>query len=175
MDAINCLMTRRSVRTFLDKKISEKDIETILKAGIEGPTALNKQDIHISAITNKDWLNKMENVIKDALHSDGYKLGYHAPLFIVISGDKNNWLTIRNGGAITENVLLCAHALGLGSVWINQLNTPEVQDREDYKELLKEARIPANYEVVASVAIGYNASNEPVSKPRKPGLTTILK
>ena len=62
MDAINCLMTRRSVRTFLDKKISEKDIETILKAGIEGPTALNKQDIHISAITNKDWLNKMENV-----------------------------------------------------------------------------------------------------------------
>ena len=65
-------------------------------------------------------------------------------------------------------------ALGLGSVWINQLGEPELYHDEEFLKLLKEAGLPEGYRVIGSAAIGY-PKNIPEAKERKTGNLTFLK
>lgn len=175
MEAIECLLTRRSVREYLDKEVKQEDIETILKCASFAPSAMNNQSWHFSVITNKDWLNKMSSVIAKFMGRDSYHVTYHAPVLIIVSDKVSDRLIYEHDGSCAlENILLSAHALGLGSVWINQLGEPELYDNKEFISLLKEAGVPEGYRVVGSAAIGY-AKNVPNAKERKGDNVTYLK
>ena len=59
MNTIEAIMTRTSVRKYTDKKISDEDLKTILRAGMSGPSAVNKRDWSFIVVRDKDILNKM--------------------------------------------------------------------------------------------------------------------
>ena len=115
---IENIMTRTSIRQFTDQTISADTIETLLRAGMAAPTAVNKQPWHFVAVTSKDKLEEM------AINNPNARMLEQAPLTIVVCGDMQKALEgevralwVQDCSAATENILLAAHGLGLGAVW----------------------------------------------------------
>ncbi len=174
MEAIECLLTRRSVREFLDKEVNQEDLDIILKCASFAPSAMNNQSWHFSVVTNKEWLNKMSQIIAKFMNRETYHVTYHAPVLIIVSDKRDNLIYEHDGSCALENIFLSAHALGLGSVWINQLGEPGLYSNPEFLNLLKEAGVPDGYKVVGSAAIGY-LKNIPEAKKRVQGNVTYLK
>lgn len=116
--AINNIMSRTSIRQYTNEPVSKSDIETMLRAGMAAPTAVNKQPWHFVVVTNREQLNAL------AAANPGTGMAAKAPLAIVVCGDMQKTLSgvgqgfwVQDCSAATENILLAANALGLGAVW----------------------------------------------------------
>lgn len=116
--AVNNIMTRTSIRAYQDKPVDEKTLEVLLRAAMAAPTAKNKQPWKFVVIKDKSMLQQ----IADSMST--MKMAAYAPLAIVVCGDLNEALPgegqaywVQDASAATENLLLAAHALGLGAVW----------------------------------------------------------
>jgi len=116
MDTIEAIMTRRSIRKFSDKVISEDLIKTLLEAAMQAPSAGNQQPWHFIIIREK-------KIFKEIQKFHPYsKMLDEASVAILICGDlnlekhKNYWIIDCSNAA--ENILLAAHSLGLGAVWL---------------------------------------------------------
>lgn len=146
MEVIN---NRRSVRKFLDKKISEEQIERLLRAAMQAPTAGNGQCWEFVVVTDKDVLSKLS---KSGQYTKPLET---ATLGIVVIGNKNIarfpefWE--QDCAAATENILLEATYLGLGSVWMG------VAPNEDKIEAVSKVIALNQDEIypVSMIAIGY--------------------
>lgn len=111
--AIENILTRTSIRKYQDRAIEAGKIDTLLRAAMAAPTAVNKQPWHFVVVTDKQKIAQL----------GGDRFG-KAPLAIVVCGDMEKALQgpgrdfwIQDVSAATENLLLAAHALGLGAVW----------------------------------------------------------
>lgn len=120
MDVIDALMTRKSIRRYLDKPISDEQILTMLKAGLSAPSAHNRRPYRFLVVKDP--------AVKEALGKTTIygKMLPTAPVIIVVLGDsevqKHHDLLLNDCSAATENILLAAHGLGLGAVWVGILN-----------------------------------------------------
>lgn len=116
---INNILTRTSDRMFdPSKEIDPDDMETILQAAMAAPTAVNRQPWQFVVVTNRDLLRQL------AAELPYCRMANEAAAAIVVCGDKSRFLEgedselwIQDVSAASENILLAAHALGLGSVW----------------------------------------------------------
>lgn len=116
MELKECLLNRRSCRSFLDKEVSKEDIEYLLHASMSGPSAMNSCPWEIYVITSKRTLEALKSVSRYS--------GYDAPMALVIACNMNKTLSgankdfwIEDLSSATENILLAATDKGLGSVW----------------------------------------------------------
>ena len=116
--AIDNIMTRTSIRAYKDTPVEKEKIDTLLKAGMAAPTAKNKQPWHFIVVTDKAKLNTIAEITPNA------KMAAGAPLAIVVCGDMSKAMEgegqamwVQDASAATENILLAAHAIGLGAVW----------------------------------------------------------
>ncbi len=114
---IENIMTRTSVRKYDGRSISRDTLETLVKAGMAAPTAMNKQPWAFVVVTERELLDSLESV-------HPYSNLATAAAAIVVCGDMKNTIEgdgreywVQDCSAATENVLLAAHALGLGAVW----------------------------------------------------------
>lgn len=116
--ALECIMTRSSVRAYTDQPVDSADVEKMLRAAMAAPSAMNKQPWRFVVINDRGVLD----TIASKLHNAG--MAAHAPLAILVCGDmadtiegegRDYW--IEDTSASSENLLLAAHALGLGGVW----------------------------------------------------------
>lgn len=155
------IMTRTSVRAYTDETVSADTIETLLRAGMAAPTAVNKQPWHFVAITDRQKLDSI------AIANPNAGMARKAPLAIVVCGDLKKALEgqaqaywVQDCSAATENILLAAHALGLGAVWTGLYPT---EDRvKAVSELLK---LPETIVPLCAIVIGHPAeSPEPKDK-----------
>ncbi|MBR1712245.1 MAG: nitroreductase family protein [Alloprevotella sp.] len=162
---IESIMTRTSVRQYQNRTLSADTIEILLRAGMAAPTARNCQPWHFVLITGKDVLEALGGRSKDA------------PLAIAVCGDMTKALEgeareywVLDCSAATENILLAAHALGLGAVW--QGVYPIQQRVEQVSQLLKlpETLVPLNV-----IAIGYPGEAPAPKDKWKPENVTIRK
>jgi nitroreductase len=117
MNVIDAILTRKSIRKYTDKEISQKDLETILKAGQAGPTAVNKRDWQFLVVNDKTLLKKMAGFLGHIVCSPLLE----AKLAIIVLGDANLsagdfWEV--DGSIAAQNMILAAHELGIGSCWI---------------------------------------------------------
>lgn len=115
MDAIETIFTRKSVRQFTDKEIEQDKLDTLLKAAMSAPSGVNRQPWHFVIVKSK------ENKDKVISHMPFGK--YKSPIIIVPcvkdlqTVPLNHDLAYCDLSAASENILLSAHALGLGAVW----------------------------------------------------------
>jgi len=148
MDAIEAIMTRRSIRKYTSKKVSEEQIKTILEAAMTAPSARNEQPWHFIVVKDKELLNKITEVNPYA------ESAKEASVAIVLYADLN--LEQSKGRAVQdccicgENILLAAHALGLGAVW-----TALHPDEERVEKARKLFNIPQNVIPLCIITIGY--------------------
>ncbi|HZW04895.1 MAG TPA: nitroreductase family protein [Anaerolineaceae bacterium] len=147
MDAIETILTRRSIRSFTAQPVARADLETLLRAAMAAPSAGTARPWHFVVITDRTRLDAIA-----AEHSSAHML-LEAPLAILVCADltqtrPDRWM--QDCSAATQNLLLAAHALGLGAVWIG------VQPVAERIALAKRtAALPEPIEPVAIVAVGY--------------------
>ena len=117
-NAIETLMTRTSIRSFTDRPVSADTIEMLLRAGMAAPTAVNKQPWHFVVITDRAKLDELGGNGRQS------QMWQESTLAIAVCGNMEKALEgpaqafwIQDCSAATENILLAAHALGLGAVW----------------------------------------------------------
>ena len=112
------IATRTSIRAYTEELVEQVKIEKMLKAAMAAPTAMNKQPWHFVVVTDKDQLKALSQTSPYA------GMVAKAPLAIIVCGDmlkaiegggRDFW--IQDASAATQNLLLAAHAMGLGAVW----------------------------------------------------------
>ena len=159
------ILTRRSVRSYLPQQVSDADLDKVLMAGLYAPTAKNNQKPVMVAVRDKetrDQLSKINAKIM-GVETDPF---YGAPCVIVVLADPEFPTWIDDGSLVMGNLLNAAHAIGLGSCWINRAR--EYYDTAEGKELLKKWGVPETYRGVGNCILGY-AEEEPAPKDRLDG------
>jgi len=148
--AIENIMTRTSIRKYKDQPVEQEKIDIMLKAAMAAPTAVNLQPWHFIVIDDKNTLKLLSGQQPN-----------NAPLMIAVCGDTNKttmpdgkgklpdfW--VQDVSAATENLLLAAHAQGLGAVW-----TSVYPVMERVAEVANVLNCPENIIPLAVVRIGY--------------------
>lgn len=151
MELKDALLVRRSVRKFTEEKVSDEMIAELMHAAMSGPSACNKKPWVFYAVSNPELLEK--------LHFASRFTNINAPFAIIVCGDMKNALPmqladfwVQDCSAATENILLRAVDLGLGSVWCGIY--PQKVPQKKVKEILglPDKHIPLNI-----IYIGYPA------------------
>lgn len=155
------IMSRTSVRSFLDQPIEPKKVDMLLHAGMAAPSACNKHPWHFAVIDDRKLLDQIPHFSPYA------SMVKEAPLAIVVCGDLSKTLNgieqefwIQDCAAATENILLMAHALNLGAVWTALY---PLEDR--YNRMQNLLGLPSNLIPLNTIVIGH-PKNLPAPKDK---------
>lgn len=154
MDFFNVVNNRFSNRKYLDKQISDDDLNKILNVGMQAPIGRGKyDDMHITVIQNKDLLNEISNLSENSAF-------YSAPTLIIISArDDGHGLCFENSACVAENMLLGATALGLGSIYLNL-----VIGLIKNSDVLDKLNLTDGFVPIVCVGVGYIDGNTNIKK-----------
>ena len=154
MDTLETIFSRRSIRKFKDQPISDQQVGTQLKAGMQAPSARNAQPWHLVVISDRKILDQIPEIHP---HS---KMLREASLAIAVCGERaleeNPEYINQDCAAVTQNILLAAHALGLGAVWLGVY--PREKRVQGLRALLG---IPQSVLPIALIALGHPAEELP--------------
>jgi nitroreductase len=161
---LQALKERRSVRKYKADMVPQELIDQVIDAGLYAASGHGTQEVIIVAVTNKEVRDKLAKMNREILgtNSDSF---YGAPVVLVVLGPKSNKLTPYDGSLVMGNLMQAAHAVGLGSCWINRAK--EEFASEEGKQLLKEWGIEGEYEGVGHCILGYADGPVPQAAPRK--------
>ncbi|MBQ8394704.1 MAG: nitroreductase family protein [Clostridia bacterium] len=165
MDTMQALLTRASVKKYKSDQVPKELIDQIIVAGLRAPSGLNKQAPIILAVTNKEVRDELSrlNAGKDPFfRADPF---YNAPCVLVVLADKSVPTHVYDGSLVMENLLLAAHALGLGACWIHRAK--ETFELPEGKALLAKLGVEGEYEGIGNCIIGYPEGELPTIKPIK--------
>ena len=160
MDTLKAIQTRRSIRKYIERSVEKEKVEILLRAAMAAPSAGNQQPWDFIAITQKEIINRVSRAHRYAKLLEG------APLCIIVCGNtlKERTTTSRLRkvfprkskywvlacAAATENILLSAHAMGLGAVWIGIY--PE---QKCMRYISRIFGLPKIIKPMAAISIGY--------------------
>jgi nitroreductase len=150
VDTLQAIHTRRSIRKYLDKPVPQELVQKLLAAAMQAPSARNQQPWQFVVIDDRSILTKIAELMPTAA------MASKAPLAILVCGDldleRSEGYWVVDCAAAVENMLLAAHALGLGAVWCG------VYPREPRMEGLKRLiGLPENVIAHSLVVVGYPA------------------
>ena len=158
------LLTRRSIRKYQPRQVTDAELDAVLEAGLYAPTGKNNQKPVMVAVRDKetrDQLSRMNAAVM-GVDSDPF---YSAPCVIVVLADPEFPTWRDDGSLVMGNLMNAAHALGLGSCWINRAR--EEFDSEEGKQLLKSLGVTGDYEGIGHCILGWAKDPAPAAKPRK--------
>ena len=150
---IDAILKRRSIRRYSGETVNKSDIQLMLKAGMYAPSARNEQPWHFLVINERALLSRITEIHPYASMLPG------AELAILVCGDEN--LELSKGywsvdcAAATQNILLAAHALGLGAVWLGVY--PRKERQKGIRELFN---LPDHIHPFSLVSVGYPAEEK---------------
>ena len=170
-EIIKAMKERRSIRKFKADTPPKADIEQIIEAGLYAANGRGKQAVITIAVTQKE--------LRDKISSDNCAIGgwnadfdpfYGAPVILMVLAQKDCPTCVYetcdyDGSLVMGNMMLAAHSLGLGSIWIHRAK--EESEREDYRELLKALGAEGEWEGIGHCAVGYVDGDYPSAPPRK--------
>lgn len=163
--AIEKMMSRRSVKKYKSDMIPKEAIEEIIKAGTYAANGRGLQSPIIIAVTNKEVRDKLSKLNAEIMGAGDMDPFYNAPVVLIVLADKNCPTHVYDGSLVMGNLMLAAHDLGIGSCWIHRAK--EEFERSEGKEILKSLGIEGEYEGIGHCVLGYADGVEPQAKPRK--------
>ena len=155
--------SRKSVRQYTSEPVSEADIQTILKAAMAAPSAVNFQPWRFVVVTEREQLDAMAEILPYA------KMLRQAPAAIVVCGEtmwmggNENPYWQQDCAAATQNLLLAVEALGLGAVW-----TGVYPNQDLYPKLHNHLNLPSTVQPFCCIPVGHPAGNEQPKDKWKP-------
>jgi len=171
MELNKAILTRRSYRSYKPDAVPKELLEAIAEAGTFAASGMGRQSGRILVVSNKelrDQLMRMNREIMGRTEGDPF---YGAPVVIVVLADKNVATHVYDGALVMGNMMLKAHALGLGCCWIHRAK--EEFESEEGKEILKKLGIEGDYEGIGHLIVGYPDGDEPVARERKADYVTF--
>jgi nitroreductase len=180
MELLEAINTRRSVRSYADTKVDKETIEKLILAATQAPSAMNTQPWAYAVIQDaallKDYSDRAKLFLlksldriplltkyKAAFENPGFNIFYNAQSLVIIFAKAEGLHNAEDCCLAAQNLMLTAHNLGLGTCWIGFarpfLNLPDVKE---------ELRIPADYETVAPIIVGYPQINPPAVPKKSP-------
>lgn len=167
-DIVNAMKERRSIRKFKPDMPGKADLEQIVEAGLYAPCGMGKQAGMIIAVTNKELRDKLaEANRKIGGWKEGFDPFYGAPVVFIVLADKNAFTYVYDGSLVLGNMMLAAHSLGLGSIWIHRAK--EEFEQNEWKQLLSELGVEGDWEGIGHCAVGFIDGDAPAAAPRKAG------
>jgi nitroreductase len=152
LDAIEALRGRRSIRIYEEKPVPKATIEEIIDTARLAPSANNIQPWEFVVVTDPGMRRRIAD-----LTDYGKFIAQAGACVAVFAKDVKHYL--EDGSAATENILVAAHALGLGTCWVAGY-------KKDYAEPIRDLLgVPADFKMVALISLGYPAQKvEPHGK-----------
>ncbi len=158
MDTIEAILTRRSIRKYNISDFPEELLDQILKCAMHAPSANNQQSWEFIIINERKTLDRIPDIHPYA------KMVEDVNVVILVCGNLNNQVSdgywVQDCSAATQNILLSAHALGLGTVWLG------VYPREERMEGLRKLfNLPDHIVPFSLIPVGF--SNEVKNDPKR--------
>ncbi len=160
-EVLRVIRNRKSTRTYQSEQIREDELEAIIEAGIQAPSANNGQPWHFTTIQNKELINHISSKSKELMIETGVEalikiakspvnIFYDAPTVIVVSGKEDVRSAIVDCSAAIENMLIAAESLHIGAVWVGLAKFFFTFEEESAK-----IDRPAGYKPLFAIAVGY--------------------
>lgn len=165
-EVLEAIRTRRSIKKYKPDLPEQALIEQVAQAGTYAASGMNAQSPIILAVTNKALRDRLSALNAAVLGGSGDPF-YGAPAVLVVLADKARPTRIYDGSLVMGNMMLAAHALGLGSCWIHRAK--EVFESDEGKAILEELGVEGEYEGIGNLVLGYADGEAPAAKPRKEG------
>lgn len=171
---IEAIKNRRSSRQFKTEQLSKEHIMAIISCGLSAPSAHDEQPWLFSIVKNKSFLADFNEEAKKGFadspvdvfrvfaKSPEFNIFYDAPLVVFVSGNNDTMfpeamLNRFDCAAATENMLIAAESIGVGSCWIGLAAYGFAGERK--AEFMKKLKIPANYTPFYAVSFGYKRAD----------------
>ena len=181
---IETIYARRSCRSYdVAKSVKKEDLQEIMNAATQAPTAMNTRAWHFAVVSNSEALKSLNAVVRDSVDeatrkriegrsADGsFNFFYNAPTLIIVSCSDSSPYPAADCACALENMFLAATSLGLGTCWINQLTN--ISFEKKVRQLLKKFGVPDENKVYGCCALGYAAS-APAQKAAPPDCVTFV-
>ena len=184
-ETLTVIYNRRSTRLFRDEQIKKEDLDAIVAAGLCAPSANNSQNWHFTVIQNKTMIAKVNAWVVDEISQSGTanlqeaigkgatNIFRNAPTVIVVSSDKKDSFGVINCAAATENMLLAAESLGIGSCWIGMVAILAFSSSASFYARQLEA--PEGYVPHIGITLGYKLPDVSLSPSRKGNLVSYIR
>ena len=163
-EALNNLLTRRSVKTYKSDQIKPEQLEAILEAGMNAPSGMNAQSATMVVLQDEKTIRKVAKLNADVIETDKDTF-YGAPTVIIVFADSDRNTYIEDGSLVMGNLMNAAHAIGVSSCWIHRAK--EVFETKEGKELKEKWGIRESCVGIGNCILGYHLDEYPTAKPRK--------
>lgn len=167
-EIIKAMKERRSIRKFKPDMPPRVDIEQIIEAGLYAANGMGKQAAIIVAVTNRAVRDRIAEANRQIGNwQEGFDPFYGAPVILIVLADKNWANRVYDGSLVMGNLMLAAHSLGLGSIWIHRAK--EEFEQDEWKKLLSDIGVSGEWEGIGHCAVGYFEGDLPKAAKRKDG------
>ena len=167
-ETLKAMKERRSIRKFKPDMPQKEDLEQIVEAGIYAANGRGQQATVTVAVTNKEMRDKISEINRKIGGWDkGFDPFYGAPVILIVLANKNCNTYIYDGSLVMGNMMLAAHSLGLGSIWIHRAK--EEFETEEWRKFLSDLGIEGEWEGIGHCAVGYMDGQLPKAAERKNG------
>ena len=169
---LEIIRTRRSCRSYKPEQITDEQLNVVLEAGTYAPTSRGLQSPFIVAVQNdalKERLAKMNAEVM-GVTTNPY---YDAPTYVLVFVPEDAPNGVQDASLVLENMMLAAHAQGLGSCWIHRER--EMFATEEGKELMRQWGLPEGLIGIGALSVGYPDGEPSSAKPRKEGYARVVR
>jgi nitroreductase len=184
-ETLKIIKQRRSIRSYKAEQIKDEELQAMLEVGLYAPNA-GDQAWHFTIVQNKALLDRLNLAAKEAAkqmdmehlralgNNAEFNCLYGAPTLILVSGNEQCPVQLdADCAAATENMLIAAESLGIGSCWIFFVLMAFMSAQGP--ELRKELKIPEGYRPYDAAVFGYKNAPAPKAPDRKPDLATYIR
>jgi nitroreductase len=184
---IENMMKRRSTRQFKKDQLSEDILGQILGAALFAPSAHNQQSWHLTVVqdplviaqlnedTKAQALKASDSSLSKMGRSSTFNIFYHAPTVLVVAYDMNAMMPYEDCAALTQNILLAAESLDVGSCWIGYLRYLFESSQVDINEYLRLLQLPEGYVPIYGIALGYKTKANRIAPKRQANKVNYLR
>lgn len=165
-EVLQNMITRRSIKKYdPDRAVPEDVIRRICEAGTYAASGMGRQSPIILAVTNRELRDRLSRMNAAVMGREDFDPFYGAPAVLVVLADKQIGTHVYDGSLVMGNLMLAAHAEGVGSCWIHRAK--EEFESGEGRAILRELGIEGEYEGIGHCVLGYPDGEEPVAKERK--------
>ncbi len=192
-DTIETILTRRSVRSYLDRPVEPELLERLLNCALHAPSGGNHQEIRLSVCTDRNVIDQIRLLAGDEFRKmplvegqykniairnatnkgKDYDFTFQAPVLVIASGPRGWPNGMADSALCLGTLLLAAKSKGLASCYVNQLHW--LDDNGPMRALLSQMGLPEEEEIFGSAVLGYSDEPDRPASPRKPDRVRFLK
>ena len=156
------IAARFSTRGYTEEKLTAEELETLITAALQAPTAANRQEVHFTVLSGDNpvlaEIEAEKNRLAGLEAAPAHNFYYEAPTVFILSGDENNAWSGLDAGIATTNITLAAESLGLGTLIIGCIKGAMLGEKRP--EFSAKLQLPEGYDFKIAIAVGHKATTK---------------